>query len=272
MTTTTSQRSQSEINGFFDDYYREHHRNPRAQGWRALAAGFNADLICAALERVGAQPQRTVELGCGDGAVIAELGHRGVGGKFVGYEIAASAASFARSRALPQAERIDVFDGEHVPEPDGSFDLALIVNVLEHAERPELLLREAARLAPLVLVQIVLTRNLLTRRPAHRRAQERTGHVHDLDPRGARAMLSQAGLPVLDEHVSMPPLAFRAYWAATRREQTKAVVVGGLSSLAPPLAGQLFARDYTVVCRGAHRPTRFVREGSGAPAEVAANP
>lgn len=45
------------------------------------------------------------------------------------------------------------FDGVRVPAADDAFDVALLSDVLHHADAPEPLLRECLRVAPIVLVK-----------------------------------------------------------------------------------------------------------------------
>jgi len=42
---------------------------------------------------------------------------------------------------------IEAFDGEHLPQDDNRFDVAMFVDVLHHCDRPVDLMREAARVA-----------------------------------------------------------------------------------------------------------------------------
>ena len=45
----------------------------------------------------------------------------------------------------PTAIPVEPFDGAHIPADDGSFDVAMFVDVLHHTDDPRLLLREARR-------------------------------------------------------------------------------------------------------------------------------
>jgi SAM-dependent methyltransferase len=48
---------------------------------------------------------------------------------------------------------VEAFDGRRLPYADSTFDAALIVDVLHHTDDPAELLREAARVAPVVVVK-----------------------------------------------------------------------------------------------------------------------
>ena len=86
---------------------------------------------------------------------------------FDGFELSAPAAELAR-RALPDARRIEPYDGSEVPAEDGAYDLAILSHVLEHVPVPGPLLAEAARVAHEVIVEVPLEDNRSARRPEKR--------------------------------------------------------------------------------------------------------
>ncbi len=90
--------------------------------------------------------RRVLDLGCGAGDSVDLFRSLDPRVEWVGADIAESAEVAARTRG--DAEFV-TFDGERLPFADGSFDLVFCKQVLEHARRPEALVREAARvLAP----------------------------------------------------------------------------------------------------------------------------
>ncbi len=110
--------------------------------WRALGAQSKAAHVRALCGRIQLRPSTIVEIGCGDGALLAAL--RGFAPVFDGFELSAPAAALAR-QALPDARRVESFDGSEVPAEDGSYDLAILSHVLEHVPVPRRQLAEAAR-------------------------------------------------------------------------------------------------------------------------------
>ena len=62
--------------------------------WRALGAVGKADHVLALCSRAGLRagghPINTLEVGCGDGALLCELHRRGFGGRLAGVEITAA--------------------------------------------------------------------------------------------------------------------------------------------------------------------------------------
>jgi chloramphenicol O-acetyltransferase type A len=105
-------------------------------------------LVARALdERVGLSPSRVLELGCGTGRNLAWLAERGAA-RLVGVDFSQEMLAVAVER-LPGAELLCRDLTQPLPLGDQSFDLVVISLVLEHIERPERVLAEAARvLAP----------------------------------------------------------------------------------------------------------------------------
>ena len=163
--------------------------------WRELGARTKAAHAVALCGR----PRRVVEIGCGEGAVLAELAGAWPQASFDGFELSEPAIEIARSRGIPRAGRLEAYDGAHVPAADGAYDLAVLSHVLEHVPDPAPLLREAARVAERVLVEVPLEDNRSGRRAANRAESERIGHLHQFDRAAVRALVAGAGLRVLGE-------------------------------------------------------------------------
>jgi SAM-dependent methyltransferase len=81
-----------------------------------------------------------LDLGCGDGRLTAELRAESV----TGADVSAVALDRARAR-LPGASLVQVQPDEPLPFEDGSFDLALCAETLEHVRDVQLLLSELRR-------------------------------------------------------------------------------------------------------------------------------
>ena len=67
--------------------------------WRALGAVGKADHVIPLCRRAGLRPASTLEVGCGDGALLCELRRRGFGGRLAGVEITEAAVAIARARS-----------------------------------------------------------------------------------------------------------------------------------------------------------------------------
>jgi SAM-dependent methyltransferase len=120
----------------------------------SLAQG-SAELALLLRRYLGAPPRRIVDVGCGVGSYGRELLADGY--DWHGVEIdAADCAELARL-GLPHQRT----DGRTLPFPDGSFDTALCLDVLEHIDDPSSFLREVSRVAPRQLIVSVPNCELL---------------------------------------------------------------------------------------------------------------
>jgi len=95
----------------------------------------------AATER----PRRVLEVGCGEGIVLASLAARLPGTRFDGLELDEMALEQARVRC-PGAKLVRG-DACELPFGDQSFDLVVCLEVLEHLPEPARALRELRRVA-----------------------------------------------------------------------------------------------------------------------------
>ena len=99
-----------------------------------------ARLVAAELPTHG----RVLDVGSGDGTLAALVGERLPAVELTGIDVLVRAGT-----PIP----VLAFDGLTIPFADGSFDAVVLVDVLHHAEDPRRLLREAARVAPVVVVK-----------------------------------------------------------------------------------------------------------------------
>jgi SAM-dependent methyltransferase len=216
--------------------------------WRALGAASKAAHIAMLCSRAGLTPRTVVELGCGDGALLAALSERDIGERLDGFEIAPEAAALARQKPLPRVGRIEAYDGARVPADDGAYDLAVLSHVVEHVPEPEPLLREAARLAPHVIVEVPLEANVTARRPAVRAEAARIGHVHAFTRDDVRGLCAAAGLAVVSELSDPLTFAHHAFFAgdplARGRAALKTAVRRAAFRAAPARAERLFTVHY----------------------------
>jgi SAM-dependent methyltransferase len=185
--------------------------------WRAIGARSKAQHVETLCRRVNLTPHTVVEIGCGDGAVLAELAQRGW--ILDGYELAENAASAARKRGV--ARKVETFDGEHLPAEADAYDLAVLSHVLEHVPDPLPLLTEAARVARHVLIEVPLEDNRSGRRPAKKRSSEAIGHLHAFNRADVLRLLEQAGLQPRAEMTDPLPYEHHAFFGGRAKGALK---------------------------------------------------
>lgn len=177
----------------------------------------------------GSTPQRIIDIGCGAGFVtnpLARDGHR-----VLGVDRSASSlaiASRAAARAGFHAE-FSCQDAAALDEPSNSFDMALLLDVLEHVDDLAAVLREAVRVVrpdglivvhtfnrtPLAYLVAVLGPRLLTKTCPARL------HVYRafVRPDELRALLAAAGAPVAAIAGVQPRILSRAFLATLRHRE-----------------------------------------------------
>jgi SAM-dependent methyltransferase len=233
----------AELRDRYDGYYAQ-----GASEWRrlgALAKAENVIALCAP------HPHASVlEIGAGEGALLARLAEVGFGERLHAAEISRSGARAIRARGLPRLAGVACFDGDRLPWPDASFDLAILSHVLEHAEHPRRLLAEAARVARAVFVEVPLEDTW--RLPRDFRPDP-VGHINFFSPASLRRLVQTCGLEVLGERVAVPGREAMRHRAGARGALAHALKLAALR-LAPALATRLSTYHGALLCRPAGRP------------------
>jgi SAM-dependent methyltransferase len=259
---------------FYEHAYTQH--SP-AEGelyarWRALGAIGKADHVIELCTRAGVAPASTLEIGCGDGALLGELHARRFGGRLAGVEITEAAVAIARGRR--EIDSVQLYDGSHLPAGESTYDLGIISHVLEHVPDPGALLAEAARACRAVVMEVPLEANVSARRAGKREHAEEVGHLQRLDRDGARGIVARAGqlragqlnasraglvdasdtpaLRIAGELEDPLPRAVHVFFATTPRARgigtAKWALRAGLHGIAPGLARRLFTVHYACLC------------------------
>ena len=101
-----STQESADLVRFYDEAYSQTpERAAQYARWRALGAIGKADHVVALCERAGVRPQSTLEVGCGDGALLCELHRRGFGGLLSGVEITDAAVAIDLAGPPPTGVR-----------------------------------------------------------------------------------------------------------------------------------------------------------------------
>jgi len=240
-----------QLSSFYEQAYTREPAESAVYGrWRALGAVGKADHVVALCARAGLDPASTLEVGCGDGALLCELHRRDFGGRLAGAEITEAAAAIARAR--PEIETVAVFDGVQLPFADASYELGLLSHVLEHVPDPVSLLGEVARTSCAVLVEVPLEANLSASRAGKRGGSAAVGHLQRFDRRSVRELVRGAGMRIACELEDPLPLKVHLFHAQTPsariRAAAKWALRRALHGAAPALARRLFTLHYACLC------------------------
>lgn len=99
-----------------------------------------------------------------------------------------------------------IYDGENIPFPDDSFDVALLITVLHHTKGPVAILKEAARVSPRIIVMEDLYKGFfqkyLTFAMDSFLNREFFGHPHtNMTEREWEKVFSKLELKILDRNI-----------------------------------------------------------------------
>jgi len=186
----------------YADYYGQRDDLPE---WRRLGAVdkcSNIVRLCSRLEH-----HDVLEIGCGDGAILERLAGDGFGARFTGLEISPSAIKCAQERNIPNLV-VQLFEGYELLFPEKSFDLAILSHVIEHVEYPRKLIREAARVAKNVFIEVPLED---TWRLPEDFVFDRVGHINFYNVKTIRSLVQSCGMKIVDAHLSHGEIATYVY-------------------------------------------------------------
>jgi SAM-dependent methyltransferase len=219
-------------------------------GWRALSAVCKADHVIGLCAAASIAPERVLDVGCGDGALLSELHRRGFGSLLRGAEITQAPVAIARQR--PEIDAVALYDGRSLPFAREEFDLGILSHVLEHVSDPPGLLREVARVSRAVVIEVPLEANWSARRRSKRAHAAEVGHLQRLSRTDARRIVQSAGLRIAAEVEDPLPRAVHGFFAVSGRERLAARARWGVRAsfhrVAPPLARRAFTLHFACLC------------------------
>jgi SAM-dependent methyltransferase len=112
----------------------------------------NQRLTDVTLELADFDAKRVIDIGCGDGTYGREILGAASPALVLGIDPAQQAVEIARRKAADPRLVFSVSSAYSLPCPDDSFDIAYLRGVLHHMDQPVDALREALRVAPVVVV------------------------------------------------------------------------------------------------------------------------
>jgi SAM-dependent methyltransferase len=180
----------------------------REAEWLRRGAKQKVDSIQRLLERNAVAPNSILELGCGTGAVIAEIRKRGIGTAWYGVDSSESAISYLRARV--DGVQAVVADVTVNPDPfaEGRYDVVVLSHVLEHLETPAEFLRTVVDSVSFgYLIAEVPLENLLAGRLKalfRDRAGNDAGHVQFFNSQDFVSLLEASGLVPADDYRYAP--------------------------------------------------------------------
>lgn len=181
------------------EHYADYFATPEQLDWYRLMAVDKAQDV---IDMCSDVPHESIlDIGAGDGAVLHRLDSLGFGSRLHAIEISESGLRAIKDKSWRSLAESRLFDGSAIPYPDDTFDLAILSHVIEHLEHPRMALREAARVARHVYVEVPMEYALTNRRLRRDFALDATGHINFYNPMLIRLLVQSTGLRVLKQRV-----------------------------------------------------------------------
>jgi len=224
----------------YQDYYSE---GGRQIEWRRMCARAKADNVVNICSGI---PHETIlEIGCGSGDILQELGNRGFAKELTGIEISTSGLERLQDKTIPTLKEARIFDGEVVPFEDQTFDLVVLSHVVEHLEHPRRMLHEARRVARFVFVEVPLEHTSRLRADFD---FNEVGHINFYTSKTIRRLLQTSGLKVERQIVTDTTMEMLTFQMGGRGV-LQHVVRNASLRLFPKLAQSFFVYHSALVAR-----------------------
>jgi SAM-dependent methyltransferase len=189
--------------------------------------------------------QEILEIGSGEGAILARMSELGFGKSLYGLEVSGSAVEATHERQIPTLVECRVFEGYSIPYADRRFDIAVLSHVVEHLEHPRQLLYEAARVAKLVFVEVPLEDTVrLTRDYVF----DPVGHINFYSPKTIRRLLQTCELDVISQQITNSSRPVYQYRMGAVRGAATHLVKQSLLYISQALATRLLTYNCSLLC------------------------
>jgi SAM-dependent methyltransferase len=203
--------------------------------WRRLGARDKVDNL---QELLGQREISSVlEVGCGTGAVLAEVVRRGIGTSHIGIDMADPHEHMDKS-----AHNLDLrqYNGSRLPFEDNSFDLVFASHVLEHVPDPRGFLKEVSRVSRnLLYIEVPCEMNIRT---SHHAIQNslKIGHINGYNPEYFMMLLQTSGMDVVDMRVFDHSLPVHCFGRSAWKGYATQIIRKSMLRMKPSLATKLF--------------------------------
>ena len=250
----------------YNTAYREALCDESFLAWREAGARQKAINIVRVCQEISVSS--ILEIGCGTGAVLRELGSMNFANRYVATDVSAAAVEFTQRSCGPLLSNAYVGPAESLPFPEKSFSVAILSHVIEHLENPACAVRGAARVANYIVIEVpterVLSNTVRTRilgKPFASAAS--AGHVQFWSSGSIVNFLERdCGLEIVSRHRDLLSREVEFHGRkGTRR--AKPLLKQGLKIIIPGwIYAYLLTTHATFLCR--ERPREGQKEGLAA--------
>jgi len=221
--------------------------------WREAGARQKAINIAEVCRKISVFS--ALEIGCGTGSVLRALGSLQFANRYVATDISVAAVEFAKQSCGRLLSEAYVGSADSLPFPDKSFSVAILSHVIEHLENPVCAVRDAARVADYVVIEVptekVLSNTIRTQilgKPFLSAAE--AGHVQFWSSRSITNFLEQdCGQEILSRHRDLLSREIEFHERKSTRK-AKPLIKEALKSFLPGwMYARLLTTHATFLCR-----------------------
>lgn len=220
----------------FETLYTSNDYLKHSPDWHAGISSVKVEHILRMLKRTGITPQKIGDIGCGVGEILALLQKQmDPSCSFWGYDIAPHAITLAKEK---ENEHLH-FTLADFSQVDASFDMVMLIDMIEHVENCFQLLRQVRAKSKYIMIQfsLDLTVGALLRPNTllgFRSTHGHVGHIHYFTKNIALALLEDLGYKILDATYTPEPVP-----ATSLSGKTLSVLRKGLYAMDKDLAVRL---------------------------------
>ena len=144
---------------------------------------------------------RVVDIGCGAAQILKNISDdfklKAIDADYQGYDVSPEIIKKAKDN-FKQAEFFaEKFSSDQYLQNKQQISIALLIDILEHLENPDMLLEDVAKVSDYIICHLPLEDNLMVNsRNLKHKFKETVGHINYYNKKSALAMFEQAGLKV----------------------------------------------------------------------------
>lgn len=230
------------VSGHLHSHYQGFYAGGKDSEWRRLGAIDKSSNVARTWHSRSDYRPRVVEIGCGNGAIAARLAELDFFDTYCGFDISESGISHAMSRGIPGAKF--AVCGASIPLEDDSADVVIMSHVIEHLEHPRELLKEARRIAKVLIAEVPLEEN---RGLATDYDWNPVGHINKYSKKTIRQLIQTCQYDVLGQFTTNPSRALAEFKQPGLRSTMKWGTKQLALRIAPDVARSQFTYHETLL-------------------------
>lgn len=189
---------------------------------------------------------KLLDVGAGNGNVLAALAGKGVAREMFAVEVSESGVEAIKSKKIPWLREVQLFDGYAIPYPDKYFDLAIAIHVLEHVEHERLFLKEISRVARRLYMEVPLEHGFRIQRAID--SGKKFGHINFYTKETLQSMLESSGMKVEKCGVFASSLRYEQHLSGRTKGWIKNLIRTSALTIAPTLAPRFLVYNGYAYC------------------------